>query len=123
GLGMKVVAGAVKIGRHRRYEIAAMLAAVGLTKLDAGDLGDRVRLVGRLQRSRQQRRFGDRLWSFTRIDARRAEEQKFFDTRVVRSMDDVGLNKQIVVEEIGREGIVGVQAPDAAGRQKDPRTM
>src|SRR5262245_53177306 len=51
GLGMKIVAWAVKIGRHRRYEIAAMLATVGLTKLDPGDLGDRIGFVGRLQRS------------------------------------------------------------------------
>src|ERR1700730_6210615 len=36
GLGMEIVAGAVKIPRHRRYEIAPMLATVGLTKLDAG---------------------------------------------------------------------------------------
>src|SRR5215475_3784657 len=121
---MKVVAGAVKIGRHRRYEIAAMLAAVGLTKLDAGDLGDRIGFVGRLQRSRQQRRLGDRLRSLTRIDARRAEEQKLFDTRAVRSMDDIGFNEQIVIEKVGWKSIVGVHAAYAAGSQKDdPRTL
>src|SRR5215472_18815481 len=39
---MEIVAGAAKIRRHRRYEIAPMLATVGLTKLDPGDLGDRI---------------------------------------------------------------------------------
>src|SRR5215813_14426857 len=107
---MKIVAGTVKIGRHRRYEVAAMLATVGLTKLDAGDLGDRIGFVGWLQRSRQQRRLGDRLGSFTRIDARRAEEQKFFDARAVRSMDDVGFNEEIVIEKVGGKSVVGVHA-------------
>src|SRR5262245_45969758 len=121
---MKIVARAVKIGRHRRYEVAAVLATVGLTKLDAGYLGDRIGFVGRLQRSRQQRRLGDWLWSLTRIDARRAEEQKLFDTGAVRSMDDVGFNEQIVIEKVGRKSIVGVHAAHAAGSQKDdPRTL
>src|SRR5215471_7274070 len=78
---MEIVAGAVKIGRHRRYEIASVLATVGLTKLDASDFGDGIGFVGPLQGSRQQRRFGDRLGSVARINARRAEKQKFFDTR------------------------------------------
>src|SRR5262249_16207181 len=69
GLGMKVVPRTVKIGRHCGDEVASMLAAVGLTKLDAGDLGDRIAFVGRLQGARQQRLFGNRLRSFTRIDA------------------------------------------------------
>src|SRR5258708_18487710 len=39
-------------------------------------------------------------------------------------MDDVRLNEKVVVKEIGREGIVGEQAPHAAGGQKDDfRTM
>jgi hypothetical protein len=39
-------------------------------------------------------------------------------------MDDVRFDQQIVVEEIGREGIVGVHAADAACSQKnDPRAM
>src|SRR5262249_56180310 len=110
---MEIVAGAVKIGGHRRYEVAAVLATVGLTKPDPGDLGDRIGFVGRLQRSGQQCRFGDWLGSVARINARRAEEQKFFDTRAVRSMDDVRFNEQIVVEEIRRERVVAVQAPDS----------
>src|SRR5262249_31086008 len=121
---MKIVARAVKVGRHRRYEVAAMLAAVGLTKLDAGDLGNRIGFVGRFQGAREQCLLGNRLGSFTRIDARRAEEQKLFDTGAVRSMDDVGFNEQIVIEKVGWKSIVGVHAAYAAGSQKDdPRTL
>src|SRR5215470_6020660 len=112
---MEIVAGPVKVRRHRRYEVAAMLATVGLTQLDACDLSDRIGFVGPLQRSRQQRRFGDRLGSVARINARRAEKQKFFNTRAVGSMDDVRFNKQIVIEKVGRKSIVGVHAANTAG--------
>ena len=53
--GMIIVAGAVEIGRHHADEVGAVLAAIGLGQLDAGDLGDRIGLVGRLQRPGQQR--------------------------------------------------------------------
>jgi hypothetical protein len=100
-----------------------MLTTVGLAKLDAGDLGDRIGCVGRLQGPRQQCLLRNRLRSVTRIDARRAEKQKFFDTRAVSSMDDVRFNEQIVIEKVGRKSIVGVQPSHAAGCQEDdPRT-
>ena len=39
-------------------------------------------------------------------------------------MYDVGFDEEIVVEKIGRKGIVGVYAPHATGGQKDDlRTM
>src|SRR6266480_2231436 len=118
-LDMKVVAGAVKIGRRRRYEVAAVLAAVGLAKPDAGDLGDRIGFVGSLQGSRQQCLLADRLWRLARINAGRAEEQKLLDTRAVCRMDDIGLDQQVVVEKIGWKRIVGVDAAHAAGSEKD----
>ena len=84
-LQVEVVAGAVEIGRHRRDEVAAVLPAIGLAQLDAGDLGDRVPLVGRLERAGQQRVLGDRLRRELRIDAGRAEEQQLLDAgRVAR---------------------------------------
>ena len=48
-----VVSGAVQVGGHRRNEIAPVLAAVSLAKLDAGDLGNGVPLVGGFQRPGQ----------------------------------------------------------------------
>src|SRR5215831_11561878 len=108
---MKIVTGTVETGRHGGNEVASMLAAVKLTKLDARDLRDRIAFIGRLERSRQQRLLRDRLGSFAGIDARRAEEQQFFDTDAVRCMDNVRFNKQVVVKEVGREGVIGVQPP------------
>ena len=58
---VEVVVRAVEVGRHRRDEVRAVLPPVGLAQLDPGDLGDRVRLVGRLERAGQQRLLGHRL--------------------------------------------------------------
>ena len=49
---VEVVVRAVEVRRHRGDEVAAVLLAVGLAQLDAGDLRDRVRLVRRLERAR-----------------------------------------------------------------------
>ena len=43
------VAGSVEVGRLRRDEVACILPAVGGAKLQPGDLGDRVPLIGRLE--------------------------------------------------------------------------
>jgi hypothetical protein len=58
---VEIVALAVEVGRHGADEVAAVLLAIGLGQLDAGDLGDRVPLVGRLQRAGQQAVLADRL--------------------------------------------------------------
>ena len=60
-LQVEVVAGAVQIGRHHGDRVEAVLLGVRLAHLDAGDLRDRVPLVGRLERPRQQRRLAQRL--------------------------------------------------------------
>jgi len=101
-----------------------MLTAIGLTKLNAGDLGDRIGVVGRLQWPCQQRLLWNGLGSLTRINAGRAEEQEFFDAGAARSMDDARFNEQIVIKEIARKSIVGMYAAHASGSQKnDLRTM
>ena len=54
-LGVEVVAGPVKVGRHDRAVVGAMLAVVAFAELDAGDLGDGIGLVRRLQHAGQER--------------------------------------------------------------------
>ncbi len=46
-----VVAETVKVRGHGRDKVTAMLTSVGLAELDAGNLGDGVPFVGRLERS------------------------------------------------------------------------
>ena len=73
---IEVVMDAVKVRRHRRDEVAAVLRPVVLTELDARDLGDRIRLVGRLELARQEILLLDRLRASARIDARAPQVQQ-----------------------------------------------
>ena len=119
GFDVKIITGTIEVRRHRRNEVAAVLAPVGLAKLDAGDLGDRIGLVGGLERRSQQRILGNRLRRFARIDARGAEEHELLNLSAVRRVNDVGFDEQVVVEKIGGKGIVGIHAPNAPRREED----
>jgi hypothetical protein len=116
---IEVVVAAVEICRHRRDEVAAILAAVGLAQLQARDLGDRVPFVGRLERARKQRLLGHRLRCQLRIDAGRAQEHQLGDAGAPRRVHDVGLDREIVVEEFGRARVVGEDAADRRRRDED----
>src|SRR5579875_973852 len=70
---VEIVAGTVEIGRRRGDEVATMLPAVGLDQFDAGDLGDGIPLVGRLERVGEECILAHRLWREPRINAGRAE--------------------------------------------------
>jgi hypothetical protein len=66
---VEIVTGAIKIGRHRADEVLSILPRVGLAELDARYLGQRIRLIGRLERAGQQRILRDRLRRELRVNA------------------------------------------------------
>ena len=70
----------VPIGLHHGAVVAPELAAIVLGQLDAGDLGDRVRLVGGLERTRQPGFLVNWLGAIARIDAAGAEEHQALHT-------------------------------------------
>ena len=82
----------------------AMLRAIGLRELDPGDLGDRVPFVGRLERPGQQRSSLDRLRrrASDRCSSSRGRAASRRSPRV-RGLDDVRLDHQVVVEEVGAD--------------------
>ena len=94
---------------------APYCAAVGLAQLDAGDLGQRVPLVGRLERAGQQIVLADRLRAVARVDAGGAEEQELAHAHGVGGADQVELDQQVVGEEVDRAGGVGEDAADPGG--------
>src|SRR6185437_13004105 len=96
GSWVKIVVWAVEVGRHGGDEVAAILTTIRLAQLDPCDLRNRIPLVRRLQRTRQQCRLWDRLWREARIDARRSQQQQFFDTCPPRAMDHIGFDNNIV---------------------------
>ncbi len=119
GLQVVIVARSVEIGRHRAQVGRAVLAVVRPAHLDAGDLGEGIRPVGGLERPGEQVVLADRLRAIARVDARGAEEEQPPDARAPGLVDHVGLDRQIVVDEIGGGRAVGQDAADPCRREKD----
>ena len=69
-----IVAGPVEVCGHQADRIKAILLAQGFAELDASDLGDRIPLIGGLQRPREQRLLLDRLLGELRVDAAAAQK-------------------------------------------------
>jgi len=95
----------------------AVLAVVRLAHLQAGDLGDGVGLVGRLQRPGQQVFLAQRLRRQLRIDAGGAEKEQTFDAVPPCLVDHVVLDHQVVVDELRRISVVGVNPPNLRRRR------
>ena len=53
-----------------------------------------------------------------RVDARAAQEQKAVDAVSEGRFDHIGFDHQILIDEIGRLGVIGVDTADQRGRQK-----
>jgi hypothetical protein len=116
---VEVVPGAVQVGRHRRDEVAPVLPAVRLAELDAGDLGDGVRLVGGLERPGQEVFLLHRLRALAGVDAGAAEVQELRDPLAVRRVHHGRVDHHVVVDELGGPGGVGHDAADGAGDEDD----
>ena len=114
-----VVVGAVQVGGHGAGVLAAVLRVVGLAHLDAGDLGDGVGLVGRLQCAGQQVFLLDGLGRQLRVDAARAQEHQPLHPGQMRAVDQVVLDRQILVDEVGPVRVVGLDAPHLGRRDED----
>ncbi len=114
-----VVAGTIEIGRHGGEIAGSVLAVVAPAHLDARDLGERVGAVGRFKRPGEKRGFGHGLRGELGIDAGGAEEEQTLDAVPVAGVDDVGLQNEVVADEVGGVGVVGENAADLRGREED----
>lgn len=112
-----VVARAVEVGRHHAAVIAPVLAVVAFAELDAGNLGHRVGLVAGFEHAGQERVFAHGLGHGPGVDAARAQKQQLVHAMLMGSLDHVGLDHQVLVDEVGRVGVVGMDAPHLGGRQ------
>lgn len=119
GLQVVVVARAVEVGRHYCQIARAVLAVVGPAHLDARDLGHGVGAIGGFQGAGQQIGFADGLRAFSGVDAAGAQKKEALHASLVRAVNDARLDGQIGVDEIRREGVVGVDAADFGSGQKD----
>ena len=114
-LGVEVVPRAIEVGGHDAAVVAAMLTVIALAELDAGDLGEGVGFVGRLQGAGEQGLLRHGLGCALGVDAGGAEEQQLLHPMLMGGVDQVGLDHQVLVDEVGRIGIVGVDATDPGG--------
>ncbi len=90
-----------------------------MRKLDAGDLGDGVPLVGGFERPGQQGTFGDGLGREPWIDATRTEKEQPVHIAGVRGGEDIGFDLKVLDEKIHRMGIVVENAADPCGSKDD----
>ena len=128
--GVVIVARAIEVGGQllrRRLRLQAdgikvVLPAQRLTQLDAGDLGDRIPLVRGLERPGEQRFLADRLLGELRVDAAAAQKQQAPHPGAPGRFDHVGLDLEVVEQEISWIAVVGLDAahlgrPRKCGRQ------
>ena len=96
-----------------------VLLTVGAAQPDPGDLGDRVRIVGRFERAAEKVFLADRLRTVTRVDARAPKVEQPPHVRRPARVDDRGVNHQVVVDEFRRARAVGEDTADRAGHEED----
>ncbi len=112
-----VVARPVQVGRHRGKVAGAVLPVVGGAHLDAGDLRQRIGAVGGLQLAGEEVVLLDGLRACARIDAARTQEQQPLHLVAPAFVDDVGLHRQVGVDELRGIGFVGEDAADLRRRE------
>ena len=116
--GVIVVARAVEIGgqllrRRLRLQadgIKAVLQPQRLAELDAGDFGDRIPLIGGLQGPGEQRFLADRLLGELGVDAAATQKQQAPQSGAPGRFDHVGLDLEVVEQEIRGVAVVGLDA-------------
>jgi len=86
------------------------LAPIGLAEFDAGDLGHGVPLIGGLEGTAQEAILLHGLGSQPGIDAGTAEEEQLFDSAQIGPVDEIILDLQVLIEELGREAVIGQDA-------------
>ena len=119
GLRIVVVVRPVQVRGHGADEVAAVLPAVGLAHLDAGDLGDGIPLVGGFQRAGEEVFLLQRLGGELGINAGAAEEEQFLHAGLPGAVDEVVLDLEVFVEELGWLAAVGQDAADFGGGHED----
>ncbi len=95
--------------------IKAVLDSQRFAQLDAGDLGDRIPLIGGLQRSGEQRLFPDRQLGELRVDAAAAQKQQPPHPRAPGSFDHMGLDLQVLQQKVGRVAAIGLNTAQLGG--------
>ena len=114
---VKIIVGAIQIRRHHRNKIGTVLQVETFAKLEAGNLGYGIGLVGIFQRAGQESIFVDRLSRITGINTAAAQKQKLLNPMTISRPDEVLLNLKVAVNKVRPVHIVGLNATHLSGRQ------
>ena len=114
---MVVVAWPVQIRRHGADEVASVLVPVGVAQLQPSNFGDGVRFIRGLELTREQGVFAHGLRGVFGVNARAPQEQKLVHPGHSSRLDDVRFHHQVVIQEFGTVGVVGVNAPHFGGSE------
>ena len=98
---IEIVVGAIQVGGHHRNEVGTVLQVVALAKLDAGNLGDRIRLIGIFERRGEERILGHGLRGLPRIDAGAAQKEQLLYPIFPGIVDHVVLDGQVLIDKPG----------------------
>ena len=114
-LWVVVVARSVEVGGHGGVKHHSVLLAVVLAEFQTRDLGDGIGFVGRLQLGSQQATLRHRLRRKPGIDARAAQKEQPLHPVTIGRVNAVRRDHEVLVNEVGGVGGVGVDASDLRG--------
>src|ERR1700752_3487530 len=114
GLQVEIIPGPVKIRRHDRNEICAILPRISLAEFDSGNFCDCLRFVRWLKSPGQKGLLLDRLDRQTRVNARTSEKQKLLGAEIEACRNQIVLDLQILEEKIDRTIVIGLNAADSS---------
>src|SRR6266404_2146970 len=97
---------------HHRNVIGAVFTSIRLTKLDPGNLRNRVSFIGWFQQSAQQCCFRDWLPRKLRVNARTTKKEKFARAILVCCLNHIVLYPQILEKEFDWKIIVCLNPTD-----------
>src|SRR6478736_8990185 len=118
GSEIEIVSRTIKISGHRRDEVATIFAPISLAKLEPGDFGNGVPLIGGLKGPGEQRIFFDRLRRELWVDAGGAEKQQLFNVCRLGSMNHIRCDGEIVVQALRRPPVISPDPANLSRRQK-----
>ena len=117
--GMVVVVGSIEVCGHHADIVGAVLPVEEFAILKAADFGQRIGLVGLLERAREQASFGHWLGCQTRIDARRSEEFQLLAAVLPSRVDHIHLENHILVHKVRQSRLVSHYAAHLRRRQEN----
>ena len=115
----EIVSVAINVTGHDRDIVRSILPIVHFTKFQTCYLGNRISFICRLDLTVHQVLFLHWLRGKPRINAGRSQEQQFLHAVNPGALDDVVLDREVVVHEISQSRFIGCNTADLCRRQHD----